>query len=176
MLFRSHHIKNRTRSIWIPLSEFIASENTPDLAIRNYASSEIPAWAFDPATKEAVSATFVGPVDLLRIDTTGLKIYWTVPSSPGATQVAWAGDISGEYDDGDEVALPNAPTAVNTTPPTAEIIKVTTLSLTAAITVRNNTGTHLYGVRVKRRATDAGDSTLIDAHLLAVRIDYLADM
>ncbi len=162
---------NRTRSIYLPASEWVLDQGTPDLATRGSAGAllRMPGWAMDPAADEAVATSIYMPADWTGGACTAY-VYWA-PSTTNTGNVYWAFlgagvAVSQQIDQTQEFNLaPTQPAGDGT----VDNLHIWTAG---AFTPDNS----FVRVNMARVATNIADTYTGDAYFLGVRIDYPSDM
>jgi hypothetical protein len=143
-------------------SELGAHEGTPVIA--GVASNAVHAFLLDPAASESVGKWFIPPPGTSRYN---VELTWINPTA-GAGDVAYAVQAS-NYADADTVGAAEFSTSLLTfTAPAINVVKKTAIAQVTAATPGQATF-----IRVRRVATDVGDTLAADIGLVAVEITPL---
>ena len=161
-------IANRTRTLWLPATQFILAVGTPTLTL---VANSIPYWALDAASIEGVATIITMPADTVAGSVTS-KIYWGPPDA-NAGNIVFGGEVAlrvvGATLDVDTLANVTVASPAATTR-----IVASTLSTDTFVSATEAAGM-MSQICIKRMGNNASDTYGSDIQFYGVLLEYTAD-
>lgn len=153
------YVATQGTDLWIPATQFTVDTATPAITMVSAGINGWPAYAFDAATLEAISVTFLPPTAWA---TYKASLYWTNMAG-GAGNVVWRIDASTRSNAQDLSSGAITGTQLAVSAPVSPVLKISEIQTGIAVNRAN-----INKVRVVRVATDGGDTLANDAGVIGV--------
>lgn len=164
-------IANRTRTIWLPPGQFIATTGSPS---RDGSIGGMPAdcWALDASSSEAVVAMIVLPAGIVAAGVSA-TVYWTVADA-NAGDVAWTVGSRLVAPSSGNINLDAYGPVAGAAPGVTRRPVATTVTSDFFGSATEAAGS-ITNVLVERTGGDAGDTYAADVYFLGLLLSYTAD-
>lgn len=180
MRFDQSNIKDRTRSIIVPIFSATVRTGTPAITVSG-SNTRYRAWAFDAASTEEILFEAIMPRDLVVLQSATVNItpaFWVTNLGAGTGGVVWQVTLKDYWGSGD-LNTTSGETVINETHGSTTQDNVSRRAFATDFSLAVSSGgtpPPLVRIGLARLGGDASDTLANDAGVVGFEFTYTADM